>query len=44
MQTKLNYCDSDVEAEAVKLCCYMPQTFLDDATNPSRMFCGFHAF
>ena len=30
----MNYYDSDLEAEALKLCCVMPQTFLDNATNP----------
>ena len=44
MQTKINYYDSDLEAEALKLYCYMPQTFLDDITNPSPMFYAFNAF
>ena len=38
----MNYYDSDVDAEALKLCFYMPQTFLDDTTNPSPMFYGFY--
>ena len=29
------------EIEALKLRFYMPQTFLDDALNPSPMFYGF---
>ena len=36
--------DSDREAEALKLRCYIPQTYLDDATIPSPMFYGFYAF
>ena len=40
----MNYYDSDLEAEALKLCCYVPQTFLDDVTNPSPMFYGFCVF
>ena len=44
MQTKMNYYDSDLKAEALKLYCYMPQTFIADATNPSPMFYGFYAF
>ena len=44
MQAKMNYYDSDLEAEALKLCCYIPQTFLHDSTNPSPMFYGFYAF
>ena len=42
MQTKMNYYDSDLEAEALKLYCYMPQTFIADATNLSLMFYGFY--
>ena len=45
----MNYYDSDLEAEALKLSnfvilskCCMPQTFLDEATNPSPMFYGFY--
>ena len=44
MQTKMNYSDSNLEAEARKLYCYMPQTFIADATNRSPMFYGFYAF
>ena len=40
----MNYYGSDLEAEALKLCCYMPQTFPDNATNPSPMLFGFYAF
>ena len=40
----MNYYDSDLEAEALKLYCYMPQTFIADTTNPSPMFYGFYAF
>ena len=39
----MNYYNSDLEAEALKLCCDIPQTFLDDATNPSPMLYGFYA-
>ena len=35
MQTKINDYDSDLEAEALKLYCYMPQTFIADTTNAS---------
>ena len=42
MQIKMNYYDSDLEAEALKLTCYMPQTFIADTTNPSPMFYGFY--
>ena len=44
MQTKMNYYDSDLEAETLKLRCSMPQTFIADATNPSPVFYGFYAF
>ena len=44
MQTKINYYDRDLEVEALKLYCYIPQTFVVDATNPSTMFYGFYAF
>ena len=44
MQTKMNYYDSVLEAEALKLCYYMPQTFIADATNPLPMFYGFYFF
>ena len=40
----MNYYDNDLEAEALKLCSYIPQNFLDDATNPSPMFYGFSLF
>ena len=40
----MNYYDRDLEVEALRLCCYMLQTFADDATNPSTMFYGFYAF
>ena len=39
MQIKINnYYNSDFEAEALKLHCYMPQAFLDGAINPSTVF------
>ena len=38
----MNYYDSDLKAEALKLYCYMPQTFIADATNLSPMFYGFY--
>ena len=40
----MNYYDSDLEAEARKLYCYMSQMCIADATNPSPMFYGFYAF
>ena len=40
----MNYYDSDLEAEVLKLYCYMPQIFIADATNPSPMFYGFYTF
>ena len=40
----MNSSDSDLKAEALKLYCYMPQTFIVNATNPPPMFYGFYAF
>ena len=40
----MNYYDSDLEAEALKLYRYMLQTFIADAINPSPMFYEFYAF
>ena len=40
----MNYYDSDLEAEALKLYCYMPQMFIADATNSSPMFYRFLCF
>ena len=41
----MNYYDSDLEAEVLKLYCYIcPQTFIAEATNPSPMFYGYYAF
>ena len=34
----MNYYHSDLETEALKLCCYMPQKSIADATNLSPMF------
>ena len=40
----MNYFDSDPKAEALKLRCYVPPTFLDDETIPSPIFYTFYAF
>ena len=40
----MNYFDSDLKAEALKLRCYVPPTFLDDETIPSPIFYTFYAF
>ena len=34
----MNYYDSDLVAKALKLWCYIPPTFLDEATIPSTIF------
>ena len=38
----MNYYDSDLEAEALNLWCYMPPKFLDGATIPSAIFYAFY--
>ena len=40
----MDYKDSDLEAETLKLWCYMPATFLDDATIPLPIFHAFYCF
>ena len=44
MKAKINNYVSDLGAEVLKLWCYVPPTFLDDATISSRMFYAFYAF
>ena len=44
MKAKINNYVNDLEAEVLKLWCYEPPTFLDDAIIPSRIFYAFYAF
>ena len=34
----MNYYDDELEAEALKLWCYIPPAFLDNGTIPSAIF------
>ena len=40
----MNYYDSDLNAETLKLWCYIPPTFLDDATIPASIIYFFFDF
>ena len=44
MKAKIKNYVSDLGAEVLKLWCYVPPTFLDDANISSHMFYAFYAF